>query len=63
MMCIVFKLSRASYYKWLRSGPRARWQENEQLLAECSDPLFHALIFKTHHVNSQIWRKKRRLMS
>jgi len=34
MMCKVFKVSRASYYKWLRSGPSARWQENEKLLVE-----------------------------
>jgi putative transposase len=37
MMCKVFKVSRASYYKWLRSGPSARWQENEKLLIEIMD--------------------------
>jgi putative transposase len=37
MMCKVFKVSRASYYKWLCSGPSARWQENEKLLARIMD--------------------------
>jgi putative transposase len=37
MMCKVFKVSRASYYKWLRSGSSARWQENEKLLVEIMD--------------------------
>lgn len=34
MVCKVFKVSRASYYKWLRNGPSFRWQENENLLIE-----------------------------
>jgi transposase InsO family protein len=37
MMCKVFKVSRASYYKWLRSGPSERWKENEKLLVEIID--------------------------
>ena len=36
-MCKVFKVSRASYYKWLRSGPCNRWIENERLLGEIMD--------------------------
>lgn len=37
MMCKVFKVSRASYYKWLRNGPSVRWKENEKLLVEIMD--------------------------
>lgn len=32
MMCKVFKISKSSYYRWIKSGPSKRWIENEQLL-------------------------------
>jgi putative transposase len=32
MMCRVFKISKSSYYHWLKSGPSKRWLENEELL-------------------------------
>jgi putative transposase len=31
-MCRVFKISKSSYYHWLKSGPSKRWLENEDLL-------------------------------
>lgn len=31
-MCKVFKISKSSYYRWIKSGPSKRWIENEQLL-------------------------------
>jgi len=31
-MCKVFKISKSSYYLWLKGGPSKRWVENEQLL-------------------------------
>lgn len=31
-MCKVFKISKSSYYHWLKSGPSKRWLENEELL-------------------------------
>ena len=31
-MCRVFKISKSSYYHWLKSGPSRRWLENEELL-------------------------------
>ena len=31
-MCRVFKISKSSYYHWLKSGPSKRWLENEELL-------------------------------
>jgi len=31
-MCRVFKISKSSYYHWLKSGPSKRWFENEELL-------------------------------
>ena len=34
---------KSSYYEWLRSGPTARWQENEKLLTEIMD------IFEASH--------------
>ena len=34
---------KSSYYEWLRSGPSARWQENEKLLTEIMD------IFEASH--------------
>jgi len=37
MMCKVFKVTKSSYYGWLRNGPSARWQENENLLVEIMD--------------------------
>jgi len=43
MMCKVFKVMKSSYYEWLRSGPSARWQENEKLLTEIMD------IFEASH--------------
>ena len=43
MMCKVFKVMKSSYYEWLRSGPTARWQENEKLLTEIMD------IFEASH--------------
>jgi len=36
-MCKVFKVRKSSYYKWLKSGPSTRWQENERLLTEIMD--------------------------
>jgi len=42
-MCKVFKVMKSSYYEWLRSGPSARWQENEKLLTEIMD------IFEASH--------------
>ena len=42
-MCKVFKVMKSSYYEWLRSGPTARWQENEKLLTEIMD------IFEASH--------------
>ncbi len=32
MMCKVFKISKSSYYRWMKSGLFKRWLENEQLL-------------------------------
>ena len=31
-MCRVFKISKSSYYHWLKSGTSRRWLENEELL-------------------------------
>ena len=31
-MCRVFKISKSSYYHWLKSGPSKHWIENEELL-------------------------------
>lgn len=31
-MCKVFKISKSSYYHWLKSGPSKRWLKNEELL-------------------------------
>ncbi len=36
-MCEVFKVSRSSYYQWLRNGPSDRWKENERLLVDILD--------------------------
>lgn len=36
-MCKVFKVSKSSYYKWLRNGPSDRWKENESLLVDVLD--------------------------
>jgi len=33
-MCKVFKVSKSSYYQWLRNGPSDRWKENESLLVD-----------------------------
>ena len=37
MMCKVFKVTKSSYYRWLKEGPSNRWQENERLLVEIMD--------------------------
>jgi transposase InsO family protein len=37
MMCKVFKVTKSSYYQWLKNGPSERWQENEKLLSEIMD--------------------------
>mgnify|MGYP006286871103 FL=1 len=34
MMCKVFKVTRSSYYQWLKRGPSDRWKRDEQLLIE-----------------------------
>jgi len=34
MMCKVFKVTKSSYYRWLKDGPSRRWQEDERLLVE-----------------------------
>jgi transposase InsO family protein len=42
-MCKVLKVTKSSYYSWLRNGPSSRWKENEKLLKEIGD------IFKDSH--------------
>jgi len=37
MMCRVFRVSKSSYYQWLRNGPSDRWKENESLLVDILD--------------------------
>jgi putative transposase len=37
MMCKVFKVTKSSYYQWLKNGPSTRWQENEKLLTKIMD--------------------------
>jgi len=37
MMCKVFKVTKSSYYGWLKNGPSTRWKENENLLIEIMD--------------------------
>jgi transposase InsO family protein len=37
MMCKVFKVTKSSYYRWLKEGPSNRWKENERLLVEIMD--------------------------
>lgn len=37
MMCKVFKVTKSSYYRWLKEGPSNRWKENERLLIEIMD--------------------------
>lgn len=37
MMCKVFKVTKSSYYRWLKEGPSKRWQEDERLLVEIMD--------------------------
>lgn len=37
MMCKVFKVSKSSYYKWLKNGPSDRWKDNESLLVDVLD--------------------------
>ena len=34
MMCKVFKVTKSSYYRWLKEGPSNRWKLDEQLLIE-----------------------------
>ena len=36
-MCIVFKVTKSSYYRWLSEGPSDRWKENEELLVAIMD--------------------------
>lgn len=36
-MCKVFKISKSSYYRWMKSGPSKRWLENEQLLVNINE--------------------------
>ena len=36
-MCKVFKISKSSYYWWLKSEPSKRWVENEQLLVKIKE--------------------------
>jgi len=36
-MCKVFKVTKSSYYGWLKNGPSTRWKENENLLIEIMD--------------------------
>lgn len=36
-MCKVFKVSKSSYYKWLKNGPSDRWKDNESLLVDVLD--------------------------
>ncbi len=31
-MCSILKVSRSSYYSWLKSGPSKRWQANEHIM-------------------------------
>ena len=31
-MCSILKISRSSYYNWLRCGPSKRWLANENLM-------------------------------
>jgi len=37
MVCRVFKISKSSYYHWLKSGPSKRWTENEELLVRINN--------------------------
>ncbi len=37
MMCRVFRVSKSSYYQWIRNGPSDRWKENESLLVDILD--------------------------
>lgn len=37
MMCKVFKISKSSYYQWLKGGPSKRWIENERLLVKIKE--------------------------
>ena len=34
MMCKVFKVTKSSYYAWLKNGPSMRWVDNEHLLTQ-----------------------------
>ena len=36
-MCKIFKVTKSSYYAWLKNGPSRRWKENEYLLTEIMD--------------------------
>ena len=36
-MCKVFKVTKSSYYRWLKEGASNRWQEDERLLMEIMD--------------------------
>jgi hypothetical protein len=37
MMCKVFKVTKSSYYAWLKNGPSMRWIDNEHLLTRIMD--------------------------
>ena len=36
-MCSVFKVTKSSYYRWLKEGPSKRWRENEKILIDIMD--------------------------
>jgi len=42
-MCKVFKISKSSYYHWLKSGPSKRWLENEELLVRIKNIFDYSL--------------------
>jgi transposase InsO family protein len=42
-MCRVFKISKSSYYHWLKSGPSKRWLENEELLVQIKNIFEYSL--------------------
>ena len=42
-MCSVFKISKSSYYHWLKSGPSKRWLENEELLVRIKNIFDYSL--------------------
>jgi len=42
-MCRVFKISKSSYYHWLKSGSSKRWLENEELLVRIKNIFDYSL--------------------